>query len=213
MVLDAISIENNGETKIYHGLQVKLWNSNSSICANDLGTFTSVIFHRFSNLSKGYLYHTSKLEHTFENDIKKKNKIISIKLDNPYIIQENSFIHNLISNNDEEKIYLRPYQIEAINKLKQNWTGIKLLVFPCGTGKTVTFSQYLKESVFKNIFIVSPLTFLVEQTHDIVKTYLPNYKHILVDTNGTSIRYRLPENIFIDKNILLIFFIYYIIKE
>ena len=70
--------------------------------------------------------------------------------------------------------------------MKQNWNGTKLLVFPCGTGKTVTFSKFLKQSTFKNIFIVSPLTYLVEQTHDIVKTYLPNYNHILVDTNGTT---------------------------
>jgi hypothetical protein len=159
--LDAISIENNNDTEIYHGLQVKLWNSNSSICANDLGTFTSVIFHRFSELSKGYLYHTSKLEHTFENDIKKKNKIIPIKLDNPYINEnidnnEQYFPENTNNNisKPEQTIYLRYYQLEAINKLKQNWNGIKLLVFPCGTGKTVTFSDYLKQCTLKTLSLL-----------------------------------------------------------
>jgi hypothetical protein len=77
--LDGISIELNQENnKIYHGLQIKLWNN--TICANDLGTFISVIFNRFSNESKGYLYHTSKLEKTFKNDIINRNKIIEIKL-------------------------------------------------------------------------------------------------------------------------------------
>jgi hypothetical protein len=75
--LDAISIENIDNNVIYHGIQVKLWNE--TICANQLGTFTSVIINRFSEQSKGYLYHTSKLEKTFENDINRKNKFISIK--------------------------------------------------------------------------------------------------------------------------------------
>ena len=66
--LDAISLEYLDNTVIYHGIQVKLWNE--TICAKHLGTFTSVIINRFSELSKGYLYYTSQLENTFENDIK-----------------------------------------------------------------------------------------------------------------------------------------------
>jgi len=152
--LDAISLENIDNTIIYHGIQVKLWNE--TICANHLGTFTSVIINRFSDHSKGYLYHTSNLEKTFENDIKRKNKFISIKISNPY---EDNY-ENL---NIDNKIILRDYQIEAVNKLKENWIGIKTLILPCGTGKTIVFSEFLKEKKFKNIFIFSPLTVLTEQ--------------------------------------------------
>jgi len=173
--LDGISIEYNGDNKIYHGLQMKLWNN--TIRANDLGTFISVIFNRFSNESKGYLYHTTKLEKTLKNDIINRNKIVEIKTNNP-------FTNNKIEINNTS-IKLRPYQIEAINKLKEIWNGIKLLYLPCGTGKTVIFCESLKECNFKNIFIFSPLTMLTEQNLDNIKIYLPNYNHILVDVNGT----------------------------
>jgi len=176
--LDGISLEinNNNNNIIYHGIQVKLWNN--TICANDLGTFTSVLFHRFSDESKGYLYHTSNLEKTFEKDIKKKNKIISIKIDNPYLEEKNN-------KNNDKNIFLRPYQIEAINCLKKDWKGIKSLILPCGTGKTIIFSEYLKFKKFKNVFIFSPLTILTEQNLDVTKKYLPEYNSVLVDVNGT----------------------------
>ena len=179
--LDGISIEEfkNQELKIYHGLQMKLWNN--TICANDLGTFMSVMFNRFSNESKGYLYHTSKLEKTFKNDIINRNKIIEIKVDNPY--KNNNNNNNNINSNS--LIKLRPYQIEAIEKLNKNWNGIKSLILPCGTGKTVIFNEYLKQNNFKNIFIFSPLTTLTEQNLDNIKKYIPTYNHILVDVNGT----------------------------
>jgi hypothetical protein len=101
--------------KIYHGLQMKLWNN--TICANDLGTFISVIFNRFSNESKGYLYHTSKLEKTLKYDILNRNKIIEIKINNPYI--NNEIKSDIIINKEILDIKLRPYQIEAIEKLNQ----------------------------------------------------------------------------------------------
>jgi superfamily II DNA or RNA helicase/phage anti-repressor protein len=171
--LDGISIEFKDYEKIYHGLQMKLWKN--TICANDLGTFISVIFNRFGNNSKGYLYHTSKLEKTLKNDVINGNKIIDIKINN-------LFMNNL---NNISLIKLRPYQIEAIKKLNEKWSNIKLLYLPCGTGKTLIFCEYLKENNFKNIIIFSPLTMLTEQNLDNIKNYLPSYNHILVDVNGT----------------------------
>ena len=176
--LDGISIEDN---KIYHGLQMKLWNN--TICANDLGTFISVIFNRFSDESKGYLYHTSKLEKILKGDINNRNKIIEIKIDNPFNNELN--INKPFINNEVLDIKLRPYQVEAIQKLNENWDGIKSLILPCGTGKTTIFNEYLKQNNFKNIFIFSPLTMLTEQNLDNIKKYIPNYNHILVDCNGT----------------------------
>jgi len=184
--LDGISIEHNEKNNIYHGLQMKLWNN--TICANDLGTFISVIFNRFSNDSKGYLYHTSKLEKILNNDIINKNKIIEIKIDNPFIKKDNVDF-------DISSIKLRPYQIEAINKLNENWNGIKSLILPCGTGKTIIFNEYLKQNKFKNIFIFSPLTMLTEQNLDNIKKYIPNYNHILVDVNGTRDLSIIKENL------------------
>ena len=173
--LDGISIEIKDEFKIYNGLQMKLWNN--TICANDLGTFISVIFNRFSNNSKGFLYHTSKLEKTLQKDILNKNKIIEIKIDNPFL--ENEINSSIIP------IKLRPYQIEAVQKLNQDWNGIKSLILPCGTGKTTIFNEYIRQNNFKNIFIFSPLTMLTEQNLENIKKNVPNYNYILVDHNGT----------------------------
>ena len=154
--LDGISIEFRDGVKIYNGLQMKLWKN--TICANDLGTFMSVIFNRFSTISKGYLYHTSKLEKILKNDIINGNKIIDIRLNNPFDNDNDNNNNNYYNNNLQIK--KRPYQLEAIKKLNEEWNGIKLLYLPCGTGKTVIFCEYLKENNFKNIFIFSPLTML-----------------------------------------------------
>ena len=187
--LDGISIEFKDDFKIYHGLQMKLWNN--TICANDLGTFISVIFNRFSNNSKGYLYYTSKLEKTLKKDFLNKNKIIEIKIENPYL----NNIENTNKINSSDDIKLRPYQIEAVQKLNQEWSGIKSLILPCGTGKTTIFNEYLRENNFKNIFIFSPLTMLTEQNLENVKKYIPNYKPILVDMNGTRDLNIIKENL------------------
>ena len=171
--LDGISrciIENK---YIYNGLQMKLWNN--TLCANDLGTFMSVVFNRFDESSKGYLYHTSKLEKTLKDDLNKKNKIISIKIDNPYVIDETK----------NEDIILRYYQKEAINKLNDDWKGIKSIILPCGTGKTIIFSEHLKSKDYKNIFILSPLKILTEQNLERIKPYLDNYNFKLIDSDGT----------------------------
>jgi superfamily II DNA or RNA helicase len=173
--LDGISIEIKDNIKIYHGLQMKLWNN--TLCANKLGTFLSVIYNRFYENSNGYLYHTSNLEKTLQKDISIKNRIISIKVDNPY--------ENIINSDSKNNIILRPYQIEAISKLNQGWNGIKSLNVPCGCGKTIIFSEHLKDSFYKNVFIFSPLRFLTEQNLERIKSYLPKYNHLLIDSDGT----------------------------
>ena len=173
--LDGISIEIKDNLKIYHGLQMKLWNN--TLCANKLGTFLSVIYNRFNENSNGYLYHTSNLEKTLQKDISIKNRIISIKVDNPY--------ENIINSDYKNNIILRPYQIEAISKLNQGWNGIKSLNVPCGCGKTIIFSEHLKDSFYKNVFIFSPLKFLTEQNLERIKSYLPKYNHLLIDSDGT----------------------------
>jgi len=173
--LDGISIEIKNNVKIYHGLQMKLWNN--TLCANDLGTFLSVIYNRFDESSKGYLYHTSNLEKILQKDISIKNRIISIKVDNPFKNESNYEPKN--------NIILRPYQLEAIYKLNEGWNGIKSLNVPCGCGKTIIFSEHLKDSSYKNIFIFSPLRFLTEQNLEKIKSYLPKYNHLLIDSDGT----------------------------
>ncbi len=195
--LDGISIkkiDDNEENDIYNGLQMKLWNKKSYLTASDLGTFISVILMRFkknNDKSKGYLYYTCKLEKNVRVDFRDNNDIFQpIYLDNPYIDTiENINTDTIINSNiydDEDKYILRDYQQEAINKLNEDWDGIKLLNLPCGTGKTIIFSNYLKYKQYKNVFIFSPLKVHVKQNLDRIKKFLPDYTDLLLDSDLTT---------------------------
>ena len=186
--LDGISIETIDGKKYYHGLQMKLWNTKNKLTAHHLGTFYGVLFCRFfikNAFSKGYLYHTNKLEDNVDSDIKNVNRVISSKID----IDE--FYKNLNSNNVvvndniiNNEFVLRNYQQEALKKLNENWIGIKSLILPCGTGKTFIVSKYLENTHYKNIFIFSPLRIHANQILNYVSKFLPNYKKMLVDCDG-----------------------------
>ena len=172
--LDAISMEILDDKFIFHGLQMKLWNDDLTLDASHLGTFLDIIFNVFDEKeSHGYLYYTCKIGNTFLTNCKKKNKIIPIKVDNPF--------HNIKINS--KSLQLRYYQIDAIETLKKDWFGNKLLVLPCGTGKTIICANYCKEMSFSNIFIISPTIILTEQNYDRFSEVLTDYNKILIETN------------------------------
>lgn len=173
--LDAISMEIIDDKFIFHGLQMKLWDDNLILDASHLGTFLDIIFNIFNDKdSHGYLYYTCKIGNTFLENCSKTNKIIPIKVDNPF---------SDIKKNDIKLIELRDYQIDAIEILKEEWYGNKLLVLPCGTGKTVICSYYCKEMNFDNIFIISPTIILTEQNCERFNEVLLDYKKVLIETN------------------------------
>lgn len=180
--IDAISIftKDNGD-KIYNPLQMKLWDNKQTICANKLGTFILCYlcgFLKKNSESKGYLYHTSKLEHTLQKYINDDTQIISIYVDNPFI--------NKLNNTIDNNIILRPYQLEAIENLNKNWDGVGSLIMPCGTGKTIVFCEFLKYNQPKNIIVINPLKLLTEQNLSILERCLPDYESLLFDSNGTT---------------------------
>jgi superfamily II DNA or RNA helicase len=156
----------NGE---YEYIQCKNYSTlgiDNTITINDLSGFYNFVAE--NTIQNPVVYYSGVLSSQIQCR-KKKIKYINL----PYI---------KIGNKD---IKPRDYQIEAIQKLNQNWNGIKSLILPCGTGKTIIFNEYLKQNNFKNIFIFSPLTTLTEQNLDNIKKYIANYNHILVDVNGT----------------------------
>jgi superfamily II DNA or RNA helicase len=173
--LDGIALEICGDKKIYHGIQCKLWKNKLS--GNDLGTFFICILARLNKKnqeSKGYLYHSGPLEINLKNDLSQiPNIITTIKLE--YNKQND--------NNEDEEIILYDFQKEAVKKLDDNWNNIGYLILPCGTGKTIIFSEHLKNQKYKNIIIVSPLRIQVKQTLKRVKKYIPNYYSILLDSD------------------------------
>ncbi len=185
--LDGIAIEYlDSENKIYHGIQSKLWKSRR-LTASDLGSFYQAIFMRMKmkdNRSKGYIYHSGKLQVDVRDDILNCPQIINIHL--PY--DENNNNQNNVQNNNiqETDFILRDYQKEAIQALHNDWSGIQLLNLPCGMGKTVIFNHYLKECDYKNVFILSPLKIQVQQNLDRMTPFLPNYKKLLLDSDSNG---------------------------
>lgn len=110
-------------------------------------------------------------------------------------MQEKCYIDNGLLNSDEyyiddikydnEPFYiLRDYQIDAIEKLKNNFnTNIGALFLPCGMGKTLIVSNYLKHMSYKIVFIFSPFKQHAEQNLERVSRFLPEYKKILFDSD------------------------------
>ncbi len=173
--LDGISIEMIDNEIIYHGLQMKLWDENSILDSTHLGTFYDIFINILSSpKSKGYLYHTCKLGKTMEKNNKKGNRIFPIYLKNPYLQIEK----------EDNNLKLRYYQIDAIEELKKEWFGNKLLILPCGTGKTAVSSYYCKTQNFSNIFILSPTIILTEQNMNRFSEVLPDYNNLTIDTYG-----------------------------
>jgi len=177
-----MSVELKDGIIIHHGLQMKLWDSKKKLTPHHLGTFLIIIDYALqikNNLSKGYLYHTCKLEKTMELLFNNSKSIIPLKLNNPYDVHETP---EILEMNKE----LRYYQNDAIKKLDERWDGVKSLFLPCGTGKTLIFAHHLKNNNYKNIFIVSPLKIHVKQTLDRIKHFIPNYKNLLLDSDLTT---------------------------
>lgn len=173
--LDDISTEIIDNKTIYHGLQMKLWNENSVLDSSHLGTFYDIFINILSSpTSKGYLYHTCKLGKTMEKNNKRGNKIFPIYLKNPYLEFEK----------EENNLKLRYYQIDAIEELKKEWYENKLLILPCGTGKTSVCSYYCKTQNFSNIFIISPTIVLTEQNMNRFSEVLSDYDNLIIDTYG-----------------------------
>ncbi len=190
--IDGISVDINNN---YHIIQCKYYSENNIIKASDLGTFYQVYFLRIlpKNLnSKAYLYYSSKLQIDTCDDFKNTNNIIPIRL---------SFDPNqtIINNENNTYIQLRDYQIKAIEKLKENWNGKKILSLPCGTGKTLVCIDYVKQNKFKNVFIVSPFKVIAKQSFELFKKYIKNIYNnfILVYSDNDGI---LDKN-YIDENI------------
>ncbi len=178
---------------IYHGIQAKLWDPKSLLTANDLGTFQAVIWGGLrmkSSDSKGYLYHTCRLQADLLGYILNTRGIIQQEL----LPFDDSHVKSItlpspteeISHVQESTYTLRGYQEEAIKALNEEWSGVGLLNLPCGTGKTVIFSNHLREKKYKNVIIVSPLRVHAEQTLKRVKAFLPEYDQLLLDSDGST---------------------------
>ncbi len=185
--LDGIIKDENG---IYHGLQAKCYDGRSYLKASDIGTFLSVLFLRMKSknpLSKGYLYHTCKLESNLRDDIAiNENKDI-IQIHTPSLMCYNN--PEIQTECKKEGEVLRYYQKDAIQKMNEPWSSMKQLIqMPCGTGKSVVIANYLKNQNYDHIYIFSPLRVLAKQNLYNMGKYMDDYEKILVDSDKDGTR-------------------------
>ena len=90
--LDGIAVSSDG---VYHGIQAKC--RNNKLCACDIGSFIAVSKGRFEKnnpLSRGYLYHTTTIQHDLWNDLQCMDNIIVQHL--PYCNDSNQLLDFLV---------------------------------------------------------------------------------------------------------------------
>ena len=144
--LDGIAVDKDG---VYHGIQAKCWNE--TLCASDLGSFLSVMHGRFrkqNSNSKGYLYHTTKIQRDLWNDLNSMDNIIikSLPFENDAAAESSSSEGGYIGHiqRNEADFDLHPPQKEALDTLmlayETGWSGPQKLKLPCGMGKTLVLS-------------------------------------------------------------------------
>ena len=168
---DGISYDTS---KSFYGIQAKNWHSRK-LTAKDLGSFLSSVMclHVKSKKLCGYLYHTNKLQIDFSDNSKLLShiyKTIQLPFDNNIIIENKPIIKDLY-----------PYQIECVNNLISDWSGIGLICQACGSGKGVIMCHSSK--YFDKIIVVSPLKISVEQTHKRLIEYVPTIDNTIFDSD------------------------------
>ncbi len=133
----------------YHGIQCKLWDSSLTLNSTHLDTFFSAMerLTEKNEFAKGYLYYTCKLNDTLKMEIDTGNLVIRNKLSFDEE-KKNEFL-NLTDVKPEEineiLFELRDYQQRGVEALRENWSGVRLMNLPCGTGKTVIFNHHVAE--------------------------------------------------------------------
>lgn len=110
-------------------------------------------------------------------------KTIGERKDSKIQLMHIPFENNMESIVDDQYMEFqpKPYQLEAVEKLKNSNKGI--LSLPCGMGKTFTASLLAKQ--YDNIIILAPLRQLVlDLTESFIKYMDKPYNKIIISTDG-----------------------------
>jgi len=179
--LDGLAINDDGS---YTGIQAKCWNGRK-LTANDLGSFLNVIYQRLvrKNINnKGIVYHTCGVQIDLKEDcLNSGGTITMIRMPLQKEIEYDM---------DETKYILNPEQEEARQSLN-NWDWINpvgKLNMPPGIGKTLVFSNHIRDINYKNIIILSPLQGQAEQTLQRVRPFVPHHIALKIDCEGNGTR-------------------------
>jgi superfamily II DNA or RNA helicase len=171
------------ECIVYNGLQAKYYQE-KSVTAEDIGTFlaSQLSLYVKNNLSRGYLYTTSKLQADLAGFI--SNPAYPIKhIQYPW--KEKNKEEPLKVN--EYELSLRDYQKEALLQLEDK-EGINALHIPCRMGKSLISGHHIKKLNPKTIIIIAPLKVSVDNLQERLECFFPEYTALLVDSDvdGTT---------------------------
>lgn len=182
--LDGISYDGTS----YHALQAKCWTTSRKICANDIGTFLSVMLNRFKvkdEKSRAYLYTKAALEINLKEDIEHSGLVEVVPLDYP---DDNSTPTLPTPTETHQTISFRDYQLDAVvalHKSKDDGFFNGWLSMPCGAGKTICYGEFARQ--FRKIIILSPLRVSAQQNLERLTRHLSlsRKETMLVDCDHT----------------------------
>ncbi len=186
--LDGLALEPDGT---FHGLQAKMYEPKHKLTANELGTFQNAVYNRLqvkNPLSKGHLYHTCGLQIDLRDDLIHSGRIICHRFapTGPVVPVPAAV------DADESTFVLRPYQRDAVAALRDFHEdpeiAVGVLTMPCGTGKTLTVSQWLRGATCDIVVYVAPLIALVDQNAERIGKFLPTHEHVRIHSGpgGTT---------------------------
>jgi superfamily II DNA or RNA helicase len=173
------------EVIVYNGLQAKYYQE-KSVTAEDIGTFlaSQLSLYVKNNLSRGYLYTTSKLQADLAGFISNPSypiKHIQYPWNSNLTFKEEPLKIN------EYELPLRDYQKEALLQLEDK-EGINALHIPCRMGKTLIAGHHIRKLNPKTIIIIAPLKVSVDNLQERLECFFPEYMTLLVDSDvdGTT---------------------------
>jgi superfamily II DNA or RNA helicase len=168
---------------VYDALQAKYYMSRN-VTAGDIGSFTAIqiLLNLKDKRSNGYLYSTAKLQADLAGILAHPEYPIK------YINQKWTHLDKRHSIDTPSKIQecdlpLRPYQKDAIDKLKDEY-GINALHIPCRMGKTLITGHILQHNKPGLIVAIAPLRISVKNLQDRLTCFLSDYSSILVDSDS-----------------------------
>jgi superfamily II DNA or RNA helicase len=174
-------------TYVYDAIQAKYYLTRQ-VTAGDIGSFlaSQLMLSVNNNASRGYLYTTANLQPDLAGFITHPEYPIKY-VKHAWKHTDKKATPATLSNVKECDLVLRPYQMEAIEELKDA-DGINALHIPCRMGKTLIAGHILRHKQPDIIIAIAPLKISVKNLQDRLECFLPAHKSLLVDsdTEGTT---------------------------
>lgn len=199
--LDGLVRTRCGENKYtYNAIQAKYYLTRQ-ITASDIGTFlaSQLMLSVKNNKSKGYLYTTANLQADLAGFIAHPEYPIKYVKHSWKHADKKTATAPIITKQRECDLTLRPYQKEAIERLKDK-EGINAIHIPCRMGKTLIAGHILRQRQPDTIIAIAPLKISVKNLQDRLECSLSGYKTLLVDSDADGTTDEIVITKFLEKS-------------